>query len=207
MKRKLFLATNNDGKIQRFKHLLHATGLDFEIYTPKDLNLDNIDIIENSVKLTENSEIKARAYFGKVVMSILANDTGFWVDGEGLIHAPKRTALEGKGETKLTKKEIAKSLLVFWKGIAEKHGGRVDAALVEAFTLLNPDGTLRTAESKREVILTNVEFGKAHIQMPVRALYISKITNKPSIQHSKEEELIEMKPVMDALSHVLATLF
>jgi len=70
--------------------------------------------------------------------------------------------------------------------------------------LIDPSGTIHEAESRREVILTDQEFGEGHIQMPVRALYISKTTNKPAIQHSKEEELLELKPVTDALLDVLA---
>lgn len=204
MKRKVFLATNNDGKIQRFKKLLKSTGLDIEFYTPKDFGLEGIDAVENGETLAENAEIKARAYFDKVKIPILANDTGFWVEGEGLVHTPKRTALGSKKEENLTKEEIAESLLEFWKGIAERNGGKVDAAWIEEFVLLDPNGVLHAAESKREVILTNQEFGKAHVQMPVRALYISKATNKPAIQHSEEEELKEMKPVVDALLKVLA---
>lgn len=203
MKRKIFLATNSDGKVQRFKKLLKSTELDIELYTPKDFGLEGIDVVENGETLAENAELKARAYVGKVKFPILANDTGFWVEGEGLVHTPKRTALGSKKEEDLTKEEIAESLLEFWKGIAEKNGGRVDAAWIEEFVLLDLDGTLHTAESKREVILTDQEFGKAHIQMPVRALYISKTTNKPAIQHSEEEELQEMKPVINALSKLL----
>lgn len=203
MKRRVFLATNNDGKVQRFKKLLGSTGLDIEFYTPKDFGLDGIDVVENGDTLAQNADIKARAYFGKVDMAILANDTGFWVEGEGLVHTPKRTALGNKNEDSLTKEEIAESILEFWKGIATKNGGKVDAAWIEEFVLLDPDGVQHTAQSKREVILTNQEFGKAHIQMPIRALYISKTTNKPAIQHTEEEELKEMKPVVAALVKIL----
>jgi len=203
MKKKIFLATHNEGKIQRFKNLLEHTGLDVEIHTPKDLGLENIEAEENGKTLAENAEIKARAYFGKVDMPILSNDTGFWVEGEGLVDAPKRKALAETDEKSLTKEEMAKTLLEFWKGVARRHGGKVDAAWLEAFVLLDPDGKIHTAESKREVILIDQILGEAHIQMPMRALYISKITNKPAIQHTKEEELLEMKPVTDALSKVL----
>jgi len=103
----------------------------------------------------------------------------------------------------LSKEEIAKKLLNFWKEVATKRGGKVDAAWVEAFVVLYPDGKIREAESRREIILTNQEFGTPHIQMPVRALYYSKTTNKPALQHSKEEEILEMKPVIDALIKVL----
>ena len=203
MKRKIFLATNNHAKIERFQNLIHSITTDVETFVPKDFGLETITAEENGKTLVENSEIKARAYFGKVVMPILANDTGFWVENEGFVHTPKRTALGEKNETELTKEEVAKSLLTFWKGIATKHGGKVNAAWIEAFVLLNPDGTIEKTESRRDVILTDKEFGKAHIQMPIRALYISKATNKPAIQHSKEEELLEMKPVTDALLKLL----
>ncbi|MBI5400719.1 MAG: hypothetical protein HZB12_01200 [Candidatus Yonathbacteria bacterium] len=205
MKKKLFLATNNEGKIERFKNLLNQAGLDIDVYIPKDFGLETIDPKEIGTTLAENAEIKARAYFGKVDMPILANDTGFWVEGEGLVDAPKRKALGETDEKHLTKEEIANALLEFWKGIATKNGGEVDAAWIEAFVLLDTDGTMSTAESKREVILTNQTFGDAHTQMPVRALYISKETNKPAIQHSVEEEIFEMKPITDALLKLLVS--
>lgn len=203
MKNKIFLGTHNEGKIERFKNLIASTGLVVEIYTPKDFGLEGIEAEENGKTLAENAEIKARAYFGKINIPILTNDTGFWVKGEGLIDAPKRKALGETDEKILTKEEIALILLEFWKNIARKHGGKVDAAWVESFALLDPDGKLHISESRREVILTDKEFGKAHIQMPVRALYISKLTNKPAIQHDKEEEFLELKPVTDALFKVL----
>lgn len=204
MKKKVLLGTHNQAKIERFKKLLANTGLDLEIYTENDLGLGNIDIEESGKTLAENAEIKARAYFGKTDMPVLTNDTGFWVEGEGLVDAPKRKALNGADEKGLTKEELAKTLSEFWQGIARKHGGRVNAAWIEAFVLLDPDGTMHTSESRREVILTDQTFGEPHIQMPVRALYISKATNKPAIQHTKEEEIFELKPITDALLKVLS---
>lgn len=204
MKKKVFLATRNEGKIQRFKNLLQHTGLQVDIYTPKDLALEGIEVDENEGTLVENAKIKARAYFGKVDMPILAHDAGFWVKGEGLVLAPKRIALDGADEKMLTEEKMAKILLKFWKNIARKHGGKVDAAWVEAFVLLNPDGQMRIAESQREVILTDTIFGEAHIQMPIRSLYLSKVTNKPALKHTQKEEILEMQPVIQALSEVLA---
>lgn len=204
MKKKLFLGTHNRAKIERFKNLLSATGLEFEIYTPEDLNLKNVETQETGKTLAENAELKARAYFGKVDMPILANDAGFWVEGEGLVDAPKRIALGKTDEKSLTEEELANAQLEFWRNVARRHGGRVNAAWVDLFVLLNPDGEVKITESKREVVLTETEFGKAHIHMPVRALYISKATNKPAIQHTKEEEFLELKPVTDALSRLLS---
>lgn len=202
--KKLFLATNNEGKVLRFKMLIKAIGLDFEIQSPSDFGLENIDVEEKGVTLEENAKIKARAYFGKVDMPILANDTGFWVEGEGLVEAPKRTALGNLNEKELSKEEKAQAMIEFWGGIARKHGGKVPAAWVETFVVLYPNGRAKIAHSRRDVILTDCVFGEAHIEMPVRALYISKATGKPAVLHSREEELIEMKPLIKALTEVLA---
>ncbi len=201
--KKIFLATNNHGKIERFKNLLMQVQNNLEIYTPHDLGIASLDTEENGKTLSENAIIKAKAYLGKVDMPILANDTGFYVEGEGLVETPKRIALEENDEQILTKEEIAEKLLNFWKEVATKYGGKVDSAWVESFALIDTDGSIKTADSRREVILTNHEFGKAHIQMPVRALYYSKTTNKPANLHTSEEEIIEMKPVIDALRAIL----
>ena len=200
---KVFLATNNYGKIERFKKLLEQTQKDIEVYTPESLNINAIDVEETGATLTDNAKLKANAYFGKVDMPILANDTGFYVEGEGFIDAPKRIALEGIDEETLSKEEISFKILNFWKGVATKYGGKVDAAWIESFVVVFPDGKIVEENSRREVILTNQEWGTPPLQMPVRALYYSKMTNKPAIQHTHEEEIIEMQPVTDALARVL----
>ncbi|MBU3924544.1 hypothetical protein KKB43_02120 [Patescibacteria group bacterium] len=200
---KIFLATNNGGKIERFKNLLKQVDKDLKVFTQADLNIEAIDVIENGKTLVENAKLKAMAYLGKVDMPILANDTGFYVKGDGFVDAPKRKALGEANENTLSKEEISKKLLNFWKEVATRHGGKVDAAWVEAFAVVYPNGETKEAESRREILLTNQEFGIPHMQMPVRALYYSKITNKPAIQHTQEEEILEMKPVIDALIKVL----
>ena len=70
--------------------------------------------------------------------------------------------------------------------------------------LVMPDGAVREADSRREVILTDQEFGTPHVQFPMRALYISKATNKPAVTHTPAEEILEMAPVIQALKEVLA---
>jgi hypothetical protein len=199
---KILLATTNQGKIERFSKLLKEVDPHIEIYTPFDFDIE-IDVEENGTSLLENAKLKAYAYLGKVDMPILANDTGFYVEGEGFTDAPKRDALLGSAEKDLTKEEISMMQLNFWKNIASKYGGKVDAAWIESFVVLHPDGTFNEAESRREVILTDQEFGIPPLQMPVRSLYYSKTTNKPAITHTKEEEVQEMKPVIEALRQVL----
>lgn len=200
---KVFLATTNTGKIERFKKLLGYVDVAIDVYTASDLRIAPIDVEEIGATLALNARLKAQAYVGKVDMPILANDTGFYVEGEGFVNAPKRIALGGVDEHSLTKEEISKRLLQFWKGIATKYGGRVDATWIECFVAVYPDGTVKEVESRREVLLTDEEFGIPPLQMPVRALYISKITNKPALFHSLDEERLEMEPVVVTLIDLL----
>lgn len=200
--KKILLATNNHGKVERFKNLLGHIDPDLQVFTPNELGIEVADVVENGKTLSENAELKARAYLGKVDMPILSNDTGFYVEGEGFVDAPKRKALGQAAKHDLNDEEEAKLILKFWKDVATKHGEKVDAAWIEAFVVITPDGAVKKADSRREIILTNQEFGVPHIQMPVRALYYSKITGKPAIQHTKEEEIQEMQPVMSALREV-----
>ena len=200
---KILLATNNKAKIERFKKLIKNIDSKIELFSPTELGINPIDIEENGKTLMENALLKANAYLGKTDIAILSNDTGFYVEGDGFVDAPRRKALEGINEKELSEEEISKRLLNFWKSVATKHGGKVDAAWVEAFVLLYPNGETKKAESRREIVLTDKEFGTPHIHMPVRALYYSKITNKPSILHTEEDEIIELKPVIDALKNIL----
>lgn len=200
---KVLLASNNEGKVERFRSLLSYTSMDVVVCTPSDVGIEEIAVEENGITLDENAERKCRAYVGKVDMPIFSNDTGFYVEGEGLVDAPKRKALGGMREDDLTQSEITERLIQFWKGVATKYGGSVDAAWVEAFVAIYPDGHVQRADSRRDVTLTNQEFGVAHPQLPVHALYYSKATNRPSILHTEEEYLLEMRPVIHALVMVL----
>ncbi|MCK5027511.1 MAG: hypothetical protein KAS07_03770 [Candidatus Pacebacteria bacterium] len=199
----ILLATNNKGKIERFKKLIGTLNTDVVLRTPAELGIDEINVVEDGETLADNALLKARAYFGKANMPILANDTGFWVENEGLVEAPKRTALQGATETELTEKQVTDKLIEFWKDKATKNGGQVNAAWVEDFVLIMPDGTEHHVQSRRDIVLTDRVYGTPHPQMPVRCLYISKATNKPSIQHTEKEELLEMQPIVCALKELV----
>ncbi len=200
--KKILLATNNEGKRERYRKLLAHVG-DFEVYTPEDLGIEAKDVVEDGATLAANAELKVRAYFGHTDLAIIGNDTGFFVEGEGFMDAPKRMALGDAHEKDLSPQEVANRLVEFWKSVARKHDGKVDATWIEAFAVLHPDGTLKTSEAKRGIILTDQEFGGVPLWMSIRTLYYSKATMKPAILHTEEEELMEMQPVIRALAKLL----
>jgi len=200
---KILLATNNNAKIERLKKLFHQIDSNIEVYSISDLGLPIVEVTEDRPTLTENAEQKAKTYLGKVDMPILGNDVGLYIEGEGFVNAPKRIALGGLDTNTLSKEEISEKMLNFWKGIATKYGGEVDAAWIDSFVLLYPDRKINRAESRREIILTNQEFGKSHLETPIRRLYYSKTTNKPVLLHTEEEEEKEMLPIVTALKKIL----
>lgn len=198
---RVLVATNNPAKVKRYRELLRET--DVELLTPADLGISAADVVEDGAGLRENAEKKARAYEGLTDLPILANDTGFYVEGEGFVDAPKRHALGEKDEHELTQEEIAAEVLAFWKGVAARHGGKVDAAWPEVFVLVMPDGSVKVAESRREILLTDQEFAEPHPNFPLRSLYLSKSSGKPAVLHTREEEDAELAPVREALVSLL----
>ena len=160
---KILLATNNKGKVERLKKLINHIDSNIELFSPNELGIDPVDIEENGKTLMDNALLKVNAYLGKVDFPILSNDTGFYVEGDGFVDAPKRKALEGINENELSEEEISKRLLNFWKGVATRHGGKVDAVWVEAWVLLYPNGKANKVESRRKIVLTDQEFGKCYI--------------------------------------------
>ncbi len=196
----VLLATNNQGKVVRYRKLAKEIDENIVLHTLNDLNVNTKEIEENGT-LEENSKKKAEVYLGEVSVPIIANDSGFYVEGMGLIKNPKRVALK-TDESNLTKEEIYSEVLNYWRNVAKSYGGEVDAAWVDVFSIVLPDGRFYTAEARREIILTDKVFGEPHIQFPVRALYISKKTNKPAILHTDEEELIEISPIKEALENL-----
>lgn len=75
--KKLFYATKNKFKIQSMNNRLN--GLDIEIITPYDLNID-IDIEEDGNTVTENATKKAQAYTKLVDMPIIAGDSALYIE-------------------------------------------------------------------------------------------------------------------------------
>lgn len=200
--KKILIASNNAGKIERFNMLMQSAQCPVSFLTLHDANITIDEPEENGATLKENALIKARAYRNHTNLPIISNDTGFWIEGEGLIDAPKRIAL-GDNHEHLPKEEVTKRLVSFWKQKATDRGGKVPAAWIESFALVLPDGTEYTVESRRDVTLTDTEFGVAHPALPVRALYISNTTGKPSVEHTPEEEILELQPVTDALLELI----
>lgn len=76
--KKLFYATKNKYKIQTMKDRL--AGLNIELITPYDINISVIDVDENASSVEENAVLKAKAYYDKIQMPIIAGDSALYVE-------------------------------------------------------------------------------------------------------------------------------
>ena len=77
---KLLLATNNRGKVEELRALLHD--LPVELVTPLDINLE-LDVLEDGSTYAENAGKKALAFAQASGLVSLADDSGLEVEALG----------------------------------------------------------------------------------------------------------------------------
>lgn len=77
MKRKLIVASKNDGKIKEIKKILD--GLPIEIISMKEAGIDP-DIEENGADFEQNAMLKAQAVYNLTSSMVIADDSGLEID-------------------------------------------------------------------------------------------------------------------------------
>lgn len=198
---RVLIATTNPAKVERVRALLRDTGV--ELPTPTDLSLKSIDVDEGS-DIAENARRKAVAYRTQTDLPILGMDSAFVIPGEDMDPAMvRRNALGGRDETAMSRQEIAEAIIAFYRGIAARRGGRVEASWEDAFALSLPDGAMREERSHRPVMLTDDVRGEVNPHFPMRSTYIVGPTGKYVADQTPEDEILEMQPFRDALKRLL----
>jgi XTP/dITP diphosphohydrolase len=77
---KLLIASNNKHKISEIQRILNEKFPGkYEILSPADLSI-NLDVVEDADTLEGNAELKARAFFDKAQIPVIADDTGLEID-------------------------------------------------------------------------------------------------------------------------------
>jgi HAD superfamily hydrolase (TIGR01509 family) len=117
---KVVFASTNIDKIERFKKI--TTGLNLEILTLKDVNLDLIqESIESGINEMDNANIKAQYYWSKLSYKypVIAQDDGVYLDTIDQEYCPgknvKKTVEKHMGEIK-----SQQTIFDYWKMIVEK---------------------------------------------------------------------------------------
>ncbi len=195
-------ATNNEGKLKRMQWLFEEAGLQITLKRPKDIGIEDFDVVENGRTLEENVEKKARAVADKTDLPVLADDSGFYIENEILDPVKvKRNALNGVDEKTLSVEEVGAKMLEYYRSIASNHGGSVEAEWRNSFCLIFGREVIHK-QSIRPVTLTNEPKGEMDPHLPLRPLYVSKATGKHVLLQTKEEELLEMQPIIDTIKEL-----
>ncbi len=198
-------ASNNKGKVERMKRLFKVAGLAVKLRTPEDIGVKDFDVVEDAGTLADNALKKATALAKHTKLPVLADDTGFFVQGAKIDPVMvKRNALDGEDEKKLTIEQIAAKMQAYYQDIADHAGGRVDAEWRNALCLVVHGEKPRIIEALRPVILTNESHGTVDPHLPLRGLYISKATNKYALEQTDDEELQELAPITEGLRQIIA---
>ena len=199
----MLFASGNPSKKARIEKLLKAARIPCKVNSPQDLGLELLNI-EESGGLRDNAIKKALAYKGKTNLPVMADDTGFFVDDQTIDPTQvKRNALAGQDEQALSREEISQRILGYYKKLAAKHGGNVEAYWLDSKALVLPSGEVLTAESKREVILTDKIVGEIDPYFPMRSLYRVKATGKYIAEQTAADELKELYPITKSLIDLL----
>ena len=88
-KLKLLLATHNAGKIERYRLLFAEIskdlGREIEVFSPQELGLEKVEVIEDGQNEAQNAYKKAKSYWHALPldkkMPCIAMDTGCYFDG------------------------------------------------------------------------------------------------------------------------------
>lgn len=137
---KVLIATKNKGKIEKYSGILKNLGIDY--CTLADIDLD-MEINENGNNTTENAIIKAKAYYEKVKIPVLADDSGLIIDKLPKEKQPGVFVRRHNG-IELSDEQI---LELYSKEI-EKVGGESTGAFVISIAIIDKNNDIHTKETK-----------------------------------------------------------
>ncbi len=202
--KKLYFASSNKAKLKRLQTILAEVDKNIKI----ELVPDYIDVEEKGKDVLENAVMKVLPYKSKYKIPVLGMDTAVFFEGEDFdpTHI-KRVALKGMDESKLSQKEIAEKIKDFYVKLAKKYGGEKEFYFEDGWAILFPDGSIEKISYKREYIMTDKIRGQLDIFFPMRSLYIVKATKKSPTEQTLEEELLELKPQIEAFKKLLKFIY
>lgn len=138
----ILIATKNQAKIKKYSTILDV--LDIKYKTLNDINLD-IEIEETGNTPSENSIIKAKAYYELTNMPVLADDSGLIIDKLESKKQPGVYVRRHNGK-ELTDEEI----IELYSQEIERVGGESTGSFVIAITIIDENGKIYTNELKHD---------------------------------------------------------
>lgn len=199
----IYFASGNAGKLARLQKIFSRIDKNISI----ELVPEYVDVHETGVTPLENALQKLEPYKTRQrQFPIIANDIALhfeWIDFDPT-HV-KREALKfyGRTEADSTQEEVAKMMNDFYKKLALDNGGKLDFYYLDSWAILYPNGDIKTGEFRREYTLTTEEYWPLDIHLPMRNLFLSKLTGKPGSFVDDESFFGEFEPMRMTLSELI----
>ena len=150
---KIFIGTNNDGKLKEIRDLLPKST---KIYSTKNFKIKSP--VENGSSFLENSLIKAKFFSKKTNMICLADDSGLEIDI--LKGAPGIYSSRWAGKNNNFNKAISKVFKKIKRTDKDWKLKKIKCRFVCALTIYWPDGKKIKSIGKIEGYISNIKKGK-----------------------------------------------
>ncbi len=192
---KVLIGTNNAGKIKKYSEILKE--LNIEYCTLKDKNI-NINIEENGKTVEENSLIKAKAYYNKVKIPVITDDSGLELDNLPIDMQPGVYVRRHNGK-ELTDEEI---IDLYSKEI-EKLGGETTGAFNIAITIIDENGKEYTKVTRHNRLFVSKPCKERIKGYPMNSLIYDKEKGEYLAQnYGKETILNENKSAQEEMKFI-----
>ena len=176
---RVLFATGNEAKVRRFKDKLEKEGI--ELISLKDIDVD-VNVEETGKTAIENARIKAKAYFDATGITTMAMDDTLYFENV------KESDQPGTHVRRVNGKELTDDeMLVHYKGIATKYGGKLIAKWVYGMVIASGDGLKEFNWSKDEFYIVDKEVEKRNPGYPLDSISIDKTLNKYFAELTKED--------------------
>ena len=170
--KKIFFATENQSKVNRFKNGLLNLGI--EIISIKDID-KKVDVEENGKDAIENALIKARAYKDILDIPVMAMDDNLYIDNIPDDKQPGMYVRRVNGK-RLSDDEMIK----YYSNLANKYGdcGKLTCRWFYGIALINNRVEKTYTWSKEDFYIVDKPSNKIRSGYPLDSISINKKLNK-----------------------------
>jgi len=165
---KVLIATKNKGKIDKYSNILKM--LNIEYCTLCDFDID-VNIEETGNTTTENSIIKAKAYYNAFEMPILVDDSGLVIDKLSEDKQPGVFVRRHNGK-ELSDEEI----IDLYSNEIQNVGGESTGSFIISVAIVDEMGNIYTKETKHTRLFVSKPDANRIPGYPLSSLIYDKAT-------------------------------
>lgn len=189
---KLLFATGNVKKLDLMKERLKAFEA-IEVIMPKDLGV-NVDVDENGKTAEENAILKAKTYYEKTKMPVIAEDSGLWVEKFSEENQPGLFVKRVKGKEGLSNEDI----LAHYISCLEKVGGESLARYKTGVALVDNNGKIYSITIEEEpFLLTTKKSSKEYLDGGILDIISYDLNSKKYFNELSEDERRQRYKIID----------